>query len=85
MRLFINIVNYYKLKLCIICFQDFPGDYKCITNDASAKMSKMEITWHAKDDLPEVTQALELFSSINVEMHKGDDMIKIETRLIRPI
>ncbi|CAH2091180.1 unnamed protein product [Euphydryas editha] len=63
---------------------DFPGEFKCIKNDAGKKLSKMELTWNATDDLPIVTQVIEVFSTIQVEMHKGDDMVKVETKLVRP-
>ncbi|XP_049873989.1 DIS3-like exonuclease 2 [Pectinophora gossypiella] len=63
---------------------DFPGDYKCIKNDKGVKLSKMELTWRATDNLPEVAQIIEVFSILQVEMHKGDDMVKVETKLVRP-
>nr|XP_026500035.1 DIS3-like exonuclease 2 [Vanessa tameamea] len=63
---------------------DFPGDYKCIKNDAGIKLSKMELTWNAIEDLPTIIQVIEVFSILQVEMHKGDDMVKVETKLVRP-
>ncbi|XP_038223584.1 DIS3-like exonuclease 2 [Zerene cesonia] len=64
---------------------DFPGEYKCIKNDAGMKLSKMELTWHATDNLPQVKQIISVFTTIQVEMHKGDDMVKVETKLVRPL
>lgn len=64
--------------------QDFPGDYRCIKNEDSARLSKMELTWHATENLQAVKQIIEVFSTLEIEMHKGDDMIKVETKLIRP-
>ncbi|XP_028170176.1 DIS3-like exonuclease 2 [Ostrinia furnacalis] len=65
---------------------DFPGEYKCIKNDAGAKLSKMELTWKISDDLPEIKQTIEVFSILKVELIKGDDntMVKVETKLARP-
>lgn len=44
----------------------------------------MELTWNATEDLPAVTQVIEVFSTLQVVMHKGDDMVKVETKLVRP-
>ncbi|XP_050352062.1 DIS3-like exonuclease 2 [Nymphalis io] len=63
---------------------DFPGEYKCIKNDAGIKLSKMELTWNAVEDSPAITQVIEVFSILQVEMHKGDDMVKVETKLVKP-
>lgn len=48
------------------------------------KLSKMELTWHATDSLPQVKQVLGVFSTLQIEMHKGDDMVKVEIKLVRP-
>ncbi|CAG4950299.1 unnamed protein product [Colias eurytheme] len=64
---------------------DFPGEYKCIKNEAGMKLSKMELTWKATDDLPEVKQTISVFSTLQVEMNKGDDMVKVEIKLVRPL
>ncbi|KAM3966197.1 DIS3-like exonuclease 2 [Aphomia sociella] len=63
---------------------DFPGKYNCIKNEAGLKLSKMELTWQATDDLAEVTQVIEVFSILQVELNKDDDMVKVETKLVRP-
>ncbi|XP_023936722.1 DIS3-like exonuclease 2 [Bicyclus anynana] len=63
---------------------DFPGEYKCIKNEAGAKLSKMELKWHKTDSSPQVEQVIEVFSLLQIEMHKGDDMVKVETKLVRP-
>ncbi|CAH2244359.1 jg25310 [Pararge aegeria aegeria] len=63
---------------------DFPGTYKCIKNDLGAKLSKMEVKWDKTDKLPAVEEVIEVFSILKVEMHKGDDMVKVETKLVRP-
>lgn len=63
---------------------EFPGDYKCITHEAGIKLSKMELTWHPTQDLQATKQVIEVFSTILVELHKGDDIVKVETRLVRP-
>ncbi|KAG7296075.1 hypothetical protein JYU34_021171 [Plutella xylostella] len=63
---------------------DFPGEYNCIKNDAGAKLSKMELTWNATKTSPAVKQVIEVFSILQVEMHKGDEMVKVETKLVRP-
>ncbi|CAK1556232.1 unnamed protein product [Leptosia nina] len=68
----------------ILFNNDFPGDYNCIKNDAGTKLSIMELTWHATQGLPEVKQSISVFSTLKVEMHRGDDMVKIEVRLVRP-
>lgn len=47
----------------------------------------MELTWKAVGDLPQVTQIIEVFSILKIELIKGDDMynmVKVETRLVRP-
>ena len=44
----------------------------------------MKLTWMKTDDLPSVTQMIEVFSLLQIEMHKGDDMVKVETKLVRP-
>ncbi|XP_041987302.1 DIS3-like exonuclease 2 [Aricia agestis] len=64
---------------------DFPGECKCIKNDAGLKLSKMEISWKTTEDLPCVKQVIEVFSILEVEMLKGDDMVKVETKLKRPM
>ncbi|XP_059053998.1 DIS3-like exonuclease 2 [Achroia grisella] len=63
---------------------DFPGQYKCIKNDAGTKLSKMELTWHATANLPEITQVIGVFSILQVELNRDDDMVKVETKLVRP-
>ncbi|XP_034831220.1 DIS3-like exonuclease 2 isoform X1 [Maniola hyperantus] len=63
---------------------DFPGEHRCIKNDAGAKLSKMKLKWHSNDKSPAVEQVIEVFSILQVEMHKGDDMVKVETKLVRP-
>lgn len=44
----------------------------------------MELKWKPVNELPETKQVIGVFSIIQVEMHKGDDMVKIETKLVRP-
>lgn len=63
---------------------DFPGEYECIKSDAGIKLSKMKLTWMKSDDLPNITQMIEVFSLLQIEMHKGDDLVKVETKLVRP-
>lgn len=63
---------------------DFPGQYKCIKNEAGMKLSKMELTWQATDDLPQINQLIEVFSILQVELNRDDDMVKVETKLVRP-
>ncbi|KAI5645417.1 RNB domain-containing protein [Phthorimaea operculella] len=63
---------------------DFPGDYLCIKNESSGRMSKMQLTWKEENGKPQVTQVIEVFSILQVEMHKGDEMVKVETKLVRP-
>ncbi|CAG9793841.1 unnamed protein product [Diatraea saccharalis] len=63
---------------------DFPGEYLCIKNEAGAKLSKMELTWKPVDHLPEIKQTIEVFSILKIELVKGDDMVKVETKLVRP-
>ncbi|KAI8426370.1 hypothetical protein MSG28_005223 [Choristoneura fumiferana] len=55
---------------------DFPGDFKCVKNDAGAKLSRMEIDWKKKDvpDAPPVKQVIEVFSIVKIEMTKGNDL-----------
>ncbi|XP_073947319.1 DIS3-like exonuclease 2 [Choristoneura fumiferana] len=65
---------------------DFPGDFKCVKNDAGAKLSRMEIDWKKKDvpDAPPVKQVIEVFSIVKIEMTKGNDLVKVETKLVTP-
>ncbi|XP_063382511.1 DIS3-like exonuclease 2 [Cydia fagiglandana] len=67
---------------------DFPGDFKCVKNDAGAKLSRMEVLWHngkdAPPDAPHIKQVIEVFSIVKIEMHKGNEMVKVETRLVKP-
>lgn len=65
-------------------FQDFPGKYQCIKNDC-AKLSKMEIIWNAVNDSPPVKQVIQVFSILQVELYRGDEMVKVETKLVRPL
>lgn len=65
-------------------FQDFPGEFLCVKNDAGVRLSKMELTWNETDTLPSVKQVIEVFSLLQVELYKGDDMLKVETKLVRP-
>lgn len=44
----------------------------------------MELKWRKTDSSPAVEQLIEVFSILKVEMHKGDDMVKVETKLVRP-
>lgn len=44
----------------------------------------MELTWKETEDLPQVKQTIEVFSILKVELIKGDDMVKVETKLVRP-
>lgn len=44
----------------------------------------MKLTWKQIDNTPSVTQIIEVFSILEIEMHKGDDMVKVETKLVRP-
>lgn len=44
----------------------------------------MELTWKAAGKVPEVKQIIEVFSILQVEMYKGDDMVKVETKLVKP-
>lgn len=74
-----NILFYLK---CF--FQDFPGKFEHIVNEAALKLSKMELTWNATETLPQVKQVISVFSTLRVEMHKGDDMVKVEVKLVRP-
>ncbi|KOB73283.1 putative exosome complex exonuclease RRP44 [Operophtera brumata] len=63
---------------------DFPGEFNCIKHECgSIKMSRMEITWRAEDNIPESKQVIEVFSILQVHLHKADDMVKIETKLVR--
>lgn len=79
-----NVFLFIHFVLLVSLLQDFPGEFKCIKNDAGLKLSKMELTWNAIDGLPVTTQIIEVFSILKVEMHKCDDMIKVETKLVRP-
>ncbi|XP_021207163.2 DIS3-like exonuclease 2 [Bombyx mori] len=63
---------------------DFPGEYKCIRHEELAKLARMELKWKPVNELPETKQVIGVFSIVQVEMHKGDDMVKIETKLVRP-
>ncbi|KAG6442299.1 hypothetical protein O3G_MSEX002185 [Manduca sexta] len=63
---------------------DFPGEYRCIKNEGGDKLSKMELTWHATGDLPKLKQVIEVFSILKTELHKGEDILKVETKLKRP-
>lgn len=67
--------------MCVL--QDFPGEYRCVKNDAGSKLSKMELTWRAEGLAP-IKQVVEVFSILKIEMHKGDDMVKVETKLVKP-
>ncbi|XP_050671831.1 DIS3-like exonuclease 2 [Leptidea sinapis] len=78
------IITAMDLNRRIYFNNDFPGEFKCIKNDAGLKLSQMELTWHATDKSPEVKQCICVFSTLKVEMHKGDEMVKIETKLVRP-
>ncbi|RVE41812.1 hypothetical protein evm_013534 [Chilo suppressalis] len=62
----------------------FPGEYKCIKNEAGARLSKMELTWKPAEHLTEIKQTIEVFSILKVELVKGDDMVKVECKLVRP-
>lgn len=64
--------------------QDFPGKYQCIKNGECSRLSKMELTWTATNGLPEVKQVIQIFSILQVELYRGDDMVKVETKLVRP-
>lgn len=44
----------------------------------------MELTWNAINGLPEVKQVIQVFSILQVELYRGDDMVKVETKLVRP-
>lgn len=79
-----NIFLTYPFRFLDSLLQEFPGEYKCIKNDAGLKLSKMELTWKETDSLLVTTQVVEVFSILKVEMHKCDDMIKVETKLVRP-
>ncbi|XP_068618239.1 DIS3-like exonuclease 2 [Battus philenor] len=64
---------------------DFPGDHTCIKNDAGVKLSKMELLWKATENLPVVKQVIEVFSIIKVELNRDEDMVKVDTKLVRPV
>ncbi|KPI97407.1 DIS3-like exonuclease 2 [Papilio xuthus] len=64
---------------------DFPGEHKCIKNDAGIKLSKMELLWKATDTLPDVKQVIEVFSIVEVELNRDEDMVKVDTKLVRPV
>lgn len=64
-------------------FQDFPGKYERIKNEAGSKLSKMEVTWNATKFHPSIKQVIEVFSIVKVEMYK-DEMSKVGMRLVRP-
>lgn len=64
--------------------QDFPGKYQCIKNEECSRLSKMELIWTAGNGLPEVKQVIQVFSILQVELYRGDDMVKVETKLVRP-
>ncbi|CAB3251543.1 unnamed protein product [Arctia plantaginis] len=63
---------------------DFPGKYMCIKNKGGTKLSKMELTWNAVNQLPEITQVIQVFSILMVELYKDDDLGKIDIKLVRP-
>lgn len=63
---------------------DFPGKYLCIKHEDSAKLSKMQLTWDAVDDSPQITQMIQIFSVLQVELYKDEDLGKIDTKLVRP-
>lgn len=63
---------------------DFPGEFKCIKNEAGSKLSKMELTWKLPGNLPPIKQTIEVFSVLQVELVKGDDMVKVESKLVIP-
>nr|XP_021181442.2 DIS3-like exonuclease 2 [Helicoverpa armigera] len=63
---------------------DFPGKYQCIKTEGCSRLSKMELTWNATNDLPEIKQVIQVFSILQVELYRGDDMVKVETKLVRP-
>ncbi|XP_014368974.2 DIS3-like exonuclease 2 [Papilio machaon] len=64
---------------------DFPGEHKCIKNDAGIKLSKMELLWKATDTLPDIKQVIEVFSIVEVELNRDEDMVKVDTKLVRPV
>lgn len=45
----------------------------------------MELMWHAVGELPQVKQVIAVFSILSVQLYKGDDMAKVETKLKRPV
>lgn len=78
---------FYTLKKnnhIFIFFQDFPGKYLCIKNKGGTKLSKMELTWNAVNQLPEITQVIQVFSILMVELYKDEDLGKIDIKLVRP-
>jgi hypothetical protein len=42
----------------------------------------MELTWKTGNAL--IKQTVEVFSILMVELFKGDDMVKVETKLVMP-
>lgn len=44
----------------------------------------MVLTWAAENGLPEVEQVIQVFSILQVELYRGDDMVKVETKLVKP-
>lgn len=45
----------------------------------------MELLWKATDTLPEVQQVIEVFSIVEVELNRDEDMVKVDTKLVRPV
>lgn len=45
----------------------------------------MELLWKAQDNLPEIKQVIEVFSIVKVELIRDEDMIKVETKLVKPV
>ncbi|XP_032520425.2 DIS3-like exonuclease 2 [Danaus plexippus] len=78
------IITAMGLNRRIFFNNDFPGEFLCVKNDAGVRLSKMELTWNETDTLPSVKQVIEVFSLLQVELYKGDDMLKVETKLVRP-
>ncbi|CAK1586212.1 unnamed protein product [Parnassius mnemosyne] len=64
---------------------DFPGEHKCIKNEAGTKLSKMELVWKATKNAPLIKQVIEVFSIVKVELNRDEDMVKVDTKLVRPI
>ncbi|XP_013190876.2 DIS3-like exonuclease 2 [Amyelois transitella] len=63
---------------------DFPGEFECVKNDAGTKLSKMELVWNKTESSPKIKQVIEVFSILNVELYRDDDMVKVEIKLVRP-